>query len=96
MVVFGKYLHFQNKTGLNDYFILAGILTLQASSSFDYEQRDVYTFTFAVKDQYLEGLEKKVLVLNITNINEAPTITIIEEYITFNENTVTSMYIGII
>ena len=29
-----------------------------------------------------------MLVLDITNVNEAPTITITEEYITFDEDTV--------
>ena len=70
------------------HFISAGILSLQGSASFNYEERDVYTFTFAVKDQYLDGLEKKDLVLYITNVNEAPTITITREYITFDEDTV--------
>ena len=63
---------------------------MQGAASFDYENRDVYTFTFAVKDQYLDGLEKKELVLNITNVNEAPTITITQEYITFDEDKVGS------
>lgn len=66
----------------------AGILTLQPAANFDYEERQIYTFLFAVKDQYLTALEKKELTVNIDNVNESPSITIVQETVSFDEDTV--------
>lgn len=65
-----------------------GILTLQPAANFDYEERQIYTFLFAVKDQYLTALEKKELTVNIDNVNESPSITIVQETVSFDEDTV--------
>ena len=66
----------------------AGIVILQPAASFNYEERTTYTLTFSVQDQYLVGLERKDLTINITNVNEAPTIYITEGIISFDEDTV--------
>ena len=66
----------------------AGILLLQPAASFNYQERTTYILTFAVKDQYLTGLERKDLTINVTNINESPTIHLLQESISFDEDTV--------
>ena len=68
--------------------ITAGILLLQPTAYFDFEDRTTYILTFAVKDQYLTGLEKKDLTINVTNVNERPTIHLLQESISFDEDTV--------
>ena len=70
------------------FIFSAGVLTLQPTERFNYEERSIYTFTFSVKDQYLVGLEKKQLTLNITNVNEPPSISLLQDIVTFDEDTV--------
>ena len=73
----------------------AGILLLQPAASFNFEDRTTYILTFAVKDQYLTGLEKKDLTIIVTNVNESPTIHLLQESISFDEDTV-SIHDGIL
>lgn len=66
----------------------AGVLQLQPGSSFDFEEQNFYQITFSVKDEKLDGLEKKGLTINITNVNEDPIIKTQQEILQINEDTV--------
>ena len=66
----------------------AGILLLQPGDSFNYEEQTIYTLTFSVQDQHLPGLERKDLIINVTNVNEEPTIYITQRTIAFDEDMV--------
>ncbi|XP_060589499.1 uncharacterized protein LOC132744737 isoform X2 [Ruditapes philippinarum] len=54
----------------------AGTLTL--SEALDYETLNHYEFLFSVRDVYLPGLEEKYLNLSVTDVNEAPVLTLLQ------------------
>jgi hypothetical protein len=51
-------------------------LTLQ--EALDYETLNHYEFLFSVRDVYLPGLEEKYLNLSVTDVNEAPVLTMFQ------------------
>ncbi|KAL4229798.1 hypothetical protein ACF0H5_010189 [Mactra antiquata] len=59
-------------TNLFNFDRNSGILTLRYD--LNYENVDTYWFVFSVQDAYLPGLEEKTLTVNITDINETPTL----------------------
>ena len=67
-----------------------GVLKLQLGQSFNYENQQTYIITFSVRDQFLTALQKKDLTINITNVNEGPTISTVKDIIYFNEDKVSS------
>ena len=61
--------------GLFDIASPGGQITVEAGAQLDYETKDTYTVTITVRD--LEGLNSSInLTIKVTNVNEAPTITL--------------------